>query len=155
VSGPLHEYLVAFSSSPFQLERALLAYSQLAESRDQRALLKRLLAAAHALADPTTQKLFEQFQAQPVSSARFFETRLKTLFTRPEFELEFSDVVASFEVVPAVELAPLRYLGLCVGRRHEQTLVPPSLLSSGAAPPRESEALLELGIHVFVARRTG
>jgi SAM-dependent methyltransferase len=155
-AGALPEYLAAFSSRPFPLQRALSAYTEIAESRDQRAALKQLLAAAPTLADPATRALFQGFRAQPVSSARFFETRLKTMFGAPAgFELAFSDVVTSSEVVPNVELAPLRYLALCVGRRHESTNVPAAVLKTDAQAPGESETLLELGIHVFVARRIG
>jgi len=153
LAAALEHYLAVFATRPFPLERALLEYTALAESRDQRAALRSLFGQAMLLGDRETRLLFEQFRAQPVSSARFFEGRLKESFTDATgFSIVSSDVQTTSEVVPSAELAPLRYLALCVGRSHEQRRVPPRLLGQGSLQPGETEMLVELGVHVFVAR---
>jgi len=150
----LEQYLTAFLSRPFPMARALREFTLLAESLDQRTALKRLFGVAYALADRPTQLRFEGFKAQPASSARFFESRLKAVLT-PErgFEVERSDVKTSFELVPAAELQPLRYLSQCVGKRHEHEVVPSAFLNADAAAPRRQQTLVELGIYEIVARR--
>ena len=138
----LEQYLTAFLSRPFPMARALREYTLLAESLDQRTALKRLFGVAYALADRETQHRFEQFKAQPACSARFFESRLKALLT-PEhgFQVELSDVKTSFEIVPAADVQPLRYLSQCIGKRHEHEVVPSAFLSPDARAPRRLRAL--------------
>ena len=89
----------------------------------------------------------------PVSSSRFFEQRLRSLFG-PEtgFQVEESSLTRAFELAPRGE-PPFAYVSCCVGEQRQLPYVPEVLLCSDATPADDTQVLLELGVFVFVASR--
>jgi hypothetical protein len=115
--------------------------------------LKSAFKSAFELASPAVRQQLASFQGRPVSSARYFEQRLRGWFG-PEtgFQIEASTLVCSWDRAPQGE-PPFAYMSCCVGEQRYLPYLPEALLCADAVAGDESEALLELGVFAFVASR--
>jgi SAM-dependent methyltransferase len=153
-ASPLRQYLEVWKHRPLPLRRAVLEHTGLAENPAMHEALRNLFAVAYQLAAPEEREHFADFKAQPVSSAKYFESRLRAWFAPQQgFEVIFSDVVKSFEIEPANAVRRFPYMSLCVGEQRKLSKPPEALLCRDSSPPPEGCSLLELGVFVFVARR--
>ncbi len=153
LARPLSQYLALFSSLPFPVTAATAELAQLQDDSALRTALNAAFKAAFELAEPAQRQQLASFQGRPVSSSRFFEQRLRSLFTAETgFHVEESALVRAWETAPRGE-SPFAYVGCCVGEQRQLPYLPEALLCSDAAVGDESQVLLELGVFVFVASR--
>jgi len=146
--------LEAFSRDPFAPGPAIAEYVQIQESSSLRTALTAMFRTAYDLADPELRERLARFQGRPVSSARHFETRLKGWFDSDAgFEVERSEVVTTWGLAPRVDV-PFEYLSSSVGELRQLPYLPDTYLCPDAKLGTEEEALLELGVFAFVARRS-
>jgi SAM-dependent methyltransferase len=149
---PLQQYLAVFSRVPFEPRSAIAEYVQLQESSSIRDALRAMFRTAYELAGPELRQRLAGFQGRPVSSARHFESRLKSWFDADAgFEIELSEVVAAWELQSRGD-SPFNYMSSSVGEQRSLPRIPDALLCSDANVS-SSDMLLELGTFVFVARR--
>lgn len=153
LARPLAQYLTVFSSSPLAVTAAAAELAQLQDDSALRTALKSAFKSAFELASPAARQQLASFQGRPVSSSRFFEQRLRSLFG-PEtgFQVEESSLVRAFTLAPRGE-PPFAYMSCCVGEQRQLPYVPEALLCPDATPPDDAQVLLELGVYVFVASR--
>jgi SAM-dependent methyltransferase len=153
LARPLAQYLAVFSASPLEVTKAAAELAQLQDDSALRTALKSAFKSAFEFASPAARQQLASFQGRPVSSSRFFEQRLRSLFG-PEtgFQVEESSLTRAFELAPRGE-PPFAYMSCCVGEQRQLPYVPEALLCSDATPPDDAQALLELGVFVFVASR--
>ena len=153
LARPLGQYLAVFSSSPLAVAAASAELAQLQDDSALRLALKGAFKAAYELATPAERQQLASFQGRPVASSRFFEQRLRGLFT-PEtgFQVEESGLVRAWECAPRGD-PPFAYMSCCVGEQRQLPYLPDTLLCSDAAVADESQTLRELGVFVFVASR--
>jgi hypothetical protein len=150
---PLKQYLATFSTSPLAVGAASAELIQLQDNAQLRQLLKAAFQAAFEHATPAVRERLAAFEGRPVSSARHFEQRMLGWFGRESgFDVEESKLVRAWETVPAVA-APFPYMSCSIGEQRSLSYMPEALLCSDAVPPSEGSALLEQGIHAFVASR--
>lgn len=156
LARPLSGYLALFERQPFAAARAVAEYNQLANHAAHRDLLTLMFRTAYELAEPAERELLAQFRGQPAASSRFLAARLAEWFS-PEvgFEVLASDVVTTSGPVAAPPESPFRYFSLCLGEMRQLPTLPPQRLDATALPedPGEGQAVGELGMFVFVARR--
>lgn len=153
LARPLSQYLALFSASPLQVGPATAELAQLQDDPALRSALKAAFKSAFELAGPGAREQLAAFQGRPVSSARFFEQRLRASFgPGTGFQVDESGLVRAWERAPLGE-PPFAYMSCCVGEQRQLPYVPEALLCPDAAPGAESEVLLELGVFVFVASR--
>jgi ubiquinone/menaquinone biosynthesis C-methylase UbiE len=151
---PLRQYLELWAARPLAVRTAVFEYTQLAESHALRDVLRNLFKVAYDLAPAAQKAAFATFQGQPAASSKFFEGRLKELFSAAQgFSVLVSDVMTRFATVPIDEEHRYPYQSLNVGEHRKLPGVPKRMLNADAAPPPPNHSLLELGVHVFVARR--
>ena len=153
LARPLAQYLALFSATPLVVTAAAAELAQLQDDSALRAALKSAFKSAVELASPAARQQLASFQGRPVSSSRFFEQRLRSLFG-PEtgFQVDESSLVRGWELVPRAE-PPFAYMSCCVGEQRQLPYVPEALLCADATPSDDAQTLLELGVFVFVASR--
>ena len=155
LSGPLAQYLNLFATDPFPLKSAIAEFVQLVESAELRRALRSLFQVAAELADADLRPQLATFFGRPVSSARHFENRLRHWFLpQAGFRLELSDITRAWELCPKSAFNPFVYESSCVGEQRQLPTIPEALLCSDANLPAETQLLRELGVFVFVARRS-
>ena len=153
LARPLAQYLAVFSESPLAVTKAAAELAQLQDDSALRTALKSAFKSAVELASPAARQQLASFQGRPVSSSRFFEQRLRSLFG-PEtgFQVEESSLTRAWELAARGE-PPFAYMSCCVGEQRQLPYVPEALLCLDATPPDDTQVLLELGVFVFVATR--
>ena len=153
LARPLGQYLARFSATPFAAGPAAAELAQLQDDSALRLALKGAFKSAFELASPTVRQQLASFQGRPVSSARYFEQRLRGWFG-PEtgFQVEASSLACAWDHAPRGE-PPFPYMSCCVGEQRYLPYAPEALLCADAVAANESQALLELGVFAFVASR--
>jgi hypothetical protein len=161
---PLKKYAALFKARPFNVVRAIAEYDALNKSPSERRQLLRVFQTVRESATHEQKERLAQYQGRPLSSARHLSALLKQAFhPAAGFEVECAEIVAAAERVPR-EMPEVAYRSLCVGNIRELAAVPAVQIRGTAArivepdPPSDlslpqDEALVELGVFVFVARR--
>lgn len=149
-AAPLGRYRSRFARS-FSASKATAAFNVLNDDPQMRPLLRQAFADALRLAVPSQRARLESFEGRPVSSARFFASRLQRLFSAG-FAVAHNSVIAVGETLPRRD-APHRYRSLVAGTSRSLPDLPDTVLDTSAPRPRDDEQLLELGVHTFVASR--
>lgn len=153
LSTPLEQYLRSFSSLPFHVASAAAELAQLQDSAPLRGALQTGFRAAFQLAEGELRARLASFQGRPVSSARHFEQRLRSWFDSASgFRIEQCGLSKVWEAVPIASV-PSAYMSCCVGEQRSLPSAPDALLCADAGTSSDDEALLELGVLVFVASR--
>jgi hypothetical protein len=149
----LRAYVDLNQAQGWNLGRAVAGYHQLNEHPENLARLRATLRTIRRLATNDEAALLAQFQGRPLSSARFFAARLAQAFSQGAgFEVERCEVVTAHQRVGHAPGAP-RYRALCVGTVRESDRPPARYLDAPSEPLAEGEALVEIGVLAFVARR--
>ena len=149
---PLARYLGLFSEQPWQLSRALAEFDHLASDDERRTGLRRAFEEAPRIATAEERARLGDLRGQLISSSQDLAGRFERELLGPGLEPLYNNLSFACEVV--ARAAPPAYRSLCVGQ-HRTLLAPPEqTLVANAPRAAPGEQLRELGIHIFVARRT-
>lgn len=152
LARPFGQYLALFAATPLPVRRISTEYKQLSADFRHRGLLKELFRTAHDLADAAQRAEFSRYQGTTFSSAEQLAGRLSGAFSREAgFEVVESRLRNAAEIVPRLD-GP-RYRSLSVGEARSLGDVPDTRLVAAGPNPADDEALLELGLFVFAAKR--
>jgi SAM-dependent methyltransferase len=141
-------YFRAFAARPFDASAVARGYDAIARTEDIRALLAPMLlsayAAGHGFGLPPPRGTL-------VSSGRDLSQRLARAAERSGFGVLENDVLSAWSHAPKRDGEPA-YRSLCLGHERRTASPPPELLCESAPLAADGHALIEAGMHVFVAR---
>lgn len=150
---PLGQYLATFSRAPLTAGAAARELIQLQERSQLRAVLRQAFATAFELASPDVRQQLERMQGQPLSTARYFESKLRDWFCEEAgFRVEQCTVAKDWEVTP-LQGPELVYRSCLIGEQRHLPRIPDVLLCPGAQRELSNQTLVELGLFSFVATR--
>jgi ubiquinone/menaquinone biosynthesis C-methylase UbiE len=155
LADPLSNYLNSFSDLT-KRQDAIANYTHFATIPEYRQAFVYLFCDAYNLADNEQKQALQSFTGQPYSSAMLFAEVLNQWFSpKSGFEIIYSDIVSNALSVKRGTILPYRYESLCVGNLRNLPKIPINTLTGKTeADLEEDQTLLEVGIFIFVARRT-
>lgn len=149
---PLARYVSLFTEKPWQLARALAEFDHLASDDSRRLQLRRAFDAAAGIATAQERARLGNLRGHLISSCQDLAGRLERELVSSELQLLYNNLSCASELVPAP--GALAYFSLCVGQHRALATTPERLLVADSPQARPGQQLRELGVHVFVAKRT-
>ncbi len=151
-AGAVLRHYQAAHAAPFRPGRATAAFNSLNDDPELHPRVRHAFATAFERGRPEERARLRGFQGRPVSSARYFASRLQRLFC-DRFQIVHNGILSVGGVRPRGPSDPL-YTSLVTGSLRTSSVFPQTRRDASAPKPSPQQRLVELGVHTFIARRT-
>jgi SAM-dependent methyltransferase len=150
LARPLGEYLTTFCSG--SIAAATTELIRLQENTNLRRALSAAFGAAILAAPPAVRAKLATFRAQPFSTARDFDARMREWFEQQAAFAVESSIVRAWEVQPRIA-SEIAYRSCLMGEQRHLSYLPQPLLCADATCASESDRVVELGMLTLIATR--